>query len=402
MAGQAAYMADMTSTSTLFREENVTRDAAGKFAGPAHTAPEVAFGDTFELATFLQEPPTEPEPFTTLQPVIYTTVDGEDAYGTVMGVTEHGWLDIVDRTPGTLGDTGDERTLVEPRYVRPDDDLPPGAALRQSTALDAALTCARNLTDLNDAERGGMDSYQDSLEVRDALRVDGRSDWVREDLRVRNTVDRGLLDLARRDLLSWDALGWPNVETSDAPDEFHRLSDAFGHNGWVTAQAEASATMLASYGDWAHIDEDTLSDALAAGRTARELGVRMSASTDAAGQVDAEVDAVGADAAERVFGGHVGTLPDAQATAYRDAASAASTAFDALDRSDLLGFDQRIWLTRYAADERSEHERLIRAAGQAAILRHFQPETGLTDEQLNAISDVFDGAVRSWSAEPAA
>lgn len=393
----------MTTTIAPFREADVLRDVAGKFSGKAQTAPELTLepASEFDLATFMQEPPTEPVPFEILQPVIYTDVAGEDVHGTIVGFTDDGWPTLMDRTRGTLSETGDIKFTVDPRYVRPDDEVSLDAVRRQRNGLAAGIEAATQLAALPDEETIGIDSYINSLHVRDRLSVDGRKDWAETYMDTRRQGERALDDLVHRDLLNWEAASWTNLEGgSAAPQEFEDVSNAFDSEGFVVARGALTAKMLDSFGEWTHIDGDTSANLTAAVDGGRELGNRMRESGSATEPIDTEVDAVGLNDAEKVFGGHVAGLPARKGAAYRKAVEAANTAFDALARYNLLDPDQRTW-TKGRGSATTDDAILVRAAGQAAILRHFQPETGLGDAQLDAISTVFDGAVKKWAKSAA-
>lgn len=395
----------MTTTSAPFREADVARDVAGKFTGKDQSAPELTLStDDFDLATFMQEPPATPEPFAVLQPVVYTNVDGEDVYGTIESINiveDTTYLTLRDRVRGTLSETGDDTLIVDARYARPDDEVSLDAVRRQAAGLAAATESARELSKLPDIEVTGVDNYLNSLHVRDALEVDGRKDWADSYLVARNDAERALDDLVHRDLLTWEAASWVNLEGgAGCPQEFDDMSNAFDAEGWVVARAAVAGKMLDSYGPWAHTIDGTAKELNDATVTARALGHRIAESTGATDTIDTEVDAVGLDASDEVFGGHVRGLSQRKATAYRKAVHAADSAFGQLARYNLIDHEQKMWTTG-PTDAKGDDAVLVRAAGQAAILRHYQPETGLTDEQLDTISSVFDGAVKAWAKKTA-
>ena len=399
-------MTIMTTTSAPFREADVARDVAGKFTGKDQSAPELTLSGEadFDLTGFMQEPPTTPTPFTVLQPVVYTDVDGDAVHGTVVSAETDGWLAIVERTPGTVFETDDagDSYLVEARYVRDDLDASRDTILRHQRGIDAASGLATALADADDDEFEGVNLYEDSLRVRDQLKVDGRTDWASSYSDVYRRVDHALETLTRYDHFSNEALSWSYMEGNpDVPQPFSRLDSVTLPSGMNTVRGGIQAKMIEPYAQFAAISDGDIERLNGAVDSGLDLGRRKHAAEDAANDVDDRVDAIGVEGAERAFPAHISSLSQRKLLAYRKAVAAASDAFDALERHELLHGTHRVWgsLSRNPATEEAT---LIRAAAQAAILRHYQPETGLTDAQLNAISNVFDGAVAAHQKSAAA
>lgn len=399
----------MTTIAPAFREHDVHRDVAGKFTGKDQSAPELtldeAGGSDFDMATFMQEPPAVAEPFTVHQPVIYTDVNGTDVYATITGFSSDGWPEIDERAEGTISEhTGDTR-IVDPRYLREDTTLPLGATRMQREGLAAVDTFAASITDATEDEIAGIDAYQDSLRVRDMLKVDGRSDWDAERIRVNNSLSRATDHLIQNDMLS------DNVSAAIEFDEYSPVSDKvraatgrLSSDGQDIASRAARAELLTAYDGWGSIEADDVEAAKADFEAARDLGRRMAASANAHDAIDAEVEAVGLDECDQVFGGHVRKLAKTKATAYAKAEAAIDVAFTALADGpnrysyiDILNADQRAWARANSGE--AEDVTLVRAAGQAAILRHFQPETGITDAELDTVTAVYQGAIKAWAKE---
>lgn len=390
-------MVSMTTTSAPFREADVLRDTAGKFSGKSQSAPELTLNDNFDLAAFMQEPPTSPEPFTNLQPVVYRDIDGTDIHATIVGFEDNGYVRIAERTPGTLADCDDEDRLVDPRYLTEDLDISQDTLRRQQRGVDASIELAKQLTKAGRKTAYGLESYTSSLHVRDQLKVDGRTDWADTHAGACRAADAALDDLSRRDLIipavaSWTALSGE----STSPKEFDKLREALGWESESVATGALQAKVLEQYEGISDISDADLDVLTRAVSEAASLGERMSDAVLAADEVNADADAIGPEAAAAIFPAHVEGISQRKKAAYRKAVGAVSEAFELLERFDLLDSKHQAW-GRLSARSVNEEAILTRAAGQAAILRHYQPETGLTDAQLDAISTVWDGAVAAHS-----
>lgn len=389
-------MMSMTTTSAPFREADVLRDTAGKFSGKGQSAPELTLGDDFDLAAFMQEPPTVAEPFTPMQPVIYREANGEDVHASFVGTEDSGFVRIVERTPGTLGDTEDEVRIVDGRYLREDLDISVDTLRRQARGLDSATAFAREIAQRPASMLRGFDQYADALHVRDQLKVGGRTDHVEVNQAARRAVDNSVDDLARRDLAHRTTISWLYLDSDpDQPAEFRKAEDAVG-DSYEHLRAGLQAKFLTEFGDIADIGEGHVDIALDAINDACDLGERMDAAVLAADSVDADTDAIGAERAAAIFPAHVNGLSQRKKVAYRRAVGIVSEAFETLERYGLLDDAHRTY-GRASTSPASEEAILVRAAAQAAILRHYQPETGVTDAQLDAISAVWDGALAAHS-----
>ncbi|WP_040570481.1 hypothetical protein [Microbacterium sp. 77mftsu3.1] len=400
----------MTTIAPAFREHDVQRDVAGKFTGKDQSAPELtldeAGGSDFDMATFMQEPPTVAEPFTVHQPVIYTDIDGTDIYATVTGFSSDGWPEIDERAEGTINEhTGDTR-VVDPRYLRADETLPTGATRLQRQGLAAVDTLAESISSASDEEIAGIDAFKDSLRVRDMLKVGGRSDWDAERTRIATALDRAVDHLTKNDILSDNAAFAIEFEDSKPAggEKVQAASARLGIDGLALASVAARAQLLTAYDGWSVAEEEDVELAKANLEAGRDLGRRMAASANAHDAIDAEVEAVGLDECDRVFGGHVRKLAKTKAAAYAKAEAAIDVAFTALadgpNRYSYIGIlnaDQRAWAI--ANSSQDEDATLVRVAGQAAILRHFQPETGITDAELDTVTAVYQGAIKAWAKE---
>lgn len=383
----------MTMTSAPFREADVVRDTAGKFSNKEQSAPELTLDDDFDLAGFMQEPPTVATPFTILQPVIYRDVTGDDLHASVVGLEENGYVQIVERTPGTLGDVDDVYRLVEARYLSEDLDVSQDSFRRQQRAVDAATTLATELVAAKPAALRGFDVYEESLQVRDQLKVGGRTDWASSYRDSCSAVDSAVYDLERRDLIARTVLSWVELEGDDtAKAVFEQLNEAIGWDSSTRVSRALQAKTVEQYDGIAFIGDGHVTRVNASVPEALSLGERMSEAVLAADLVDADADAIGAETATKVFPEYVSGLSQRKKVAYRKAVGAASEAFETLERYGLLDDSHRPW-GRWSERPATEEGILTRAAGQTAILRHYQPETGLTDAQLDAISTVWDGAV---------
>lgn len=383
----------MTTTSAPFREADVLRDTAGKFSEKGQSAPELTLGEHFDLAHFMQEPPAAAEPFSALQPVIYRGVDGSDLHASVVGVEENGYVRIVERTPGTFGDIDTAERLVEARYLTEDLDISRDSFLRQERGVTAATTVAEQIASATAHQRSGIDSYTESLQVRDQLKVDGRTDWATSFAQSTSALDSAIYDLERRDLITSTAASWMALDgDKSAPAAFDNANEAVGWDSSSFVSAALQAKLLEQYGDIAIIGDGHVERVNSSVAEAFDLGERMSQADHAADLVDADADAIGAEAASQIFPAYVAGLSQRKKTAYRKAVGAASEAFETLERYGLLNDSHSPW-GRWSERPVNEEAILTRAAGQAAILRHYQPETGLTDAQLDAISTVWDGAV---------
>lgn len=387
----------MTTTSAPFREADVLRDTAGKFSGKSQSAPELTLSDEFDLESFMQEPPTVAEPFTTLQPVIYSDVDGSDFHATIVGFEDHGYVRISERTPGTFGDYDDEDRVVESRYLREDTDISTDTATRQQRGIDASTRVARAITKATNAERAGLDSYDDALHVRDQLKVGGRTDWYHSHVAGIRAVDAAISDLEHADLITRTAVSWTSLDGSgDAPAEFHKADQVIGWDNATHIRAVLQAKLVEQYEDTVTIGDGQIELMNNSLTDAFDLGSRMNAAVLAADAVDSETKAIGEDGAAAIFPTHVDGLSQRKKAAYRKAVGAASEAFETLERYGLLDDAHRPF-GREGDRPVSEDAILTRVAAQAAILRHYQPETGLTDAQLDAISTVWDSAVAAHS-----
>lgn len=386
-----------TTTIAPFREADVIRDTAGKFSNKDQSAPELSLDGDFTLASFMQEPPTVAEPFTLLQPVVYRDVDGTSVHASVVGVENDGFVLIAERTPGTLGDIDDDYRLVQERYLSEDLDISADTYRRQQRGVDAARALAREIATAKQSMRNGLDSYEAALEVRDHLKVDGRTDWAQSQRDSGRAVDAALDDLQRRDLIAPSVLSWTYLEgETGTPEEMDQLNEAVSFSGFPHARSALQAKVLEQYGDLAFIGDGHIERVNASLQDAFSLGERMSDAVLAADGVDADADAIGADAAAKIFPEYVSGLSQRKKNAYRKAIGAASEAFETLERYGLMDSHHHAW-GEWSTRPVSEEAILTRAAGQAAILRHYQPETGLTDAQLDAISTVWDGAVDAYS-----
>ena len=389
-------MAGMTTTIAPFREADVIRDTAGKFSGKDQSAPELTLGDDFDLASFMQEPPTVAEPFTAFQPVIYTSVDGDDLHATIIGIEENGYVRIAERTPGTFGDFDDDYRLVEDRYLREDHDVSSEAVQRQKRGLSAATQLAVDIAGKSSAALSGLDSYEDALHVRDQLKVDGRTDWNATHVASVNAVDVAIEDLAHGHHVAPAILGWAALDGSTGtPDAFTKADEAVSWDASAHAAAALKAKLVEQYDGIVDIGDGHIERVNASLGDALDLGTRMSDAVLAADEVEADADAIG-EAATTVFPAHVSGLSQRKKAAYRKAVGAVSEAFETLERYGLLDTKHRPH-GRNAERVVSEDAILTRAAAQAAILRLYQPETGITDTQLDAISTVWDGAVAAHS-----
>lgn len=387
-------MVSMTTTSAPFREADVLRDTAGKFSGKDQSAPELTLGEgDYDLANFMQEPPTVAEPFTSFQPVVYTDIDGNDVHATITGFEENGYARIVERTTGTFSDVDDDTLIVEQRYLREDLDVSRDAVQRQRRALVGATQRAVDITKATKAERAGLDSYDNALLVRDQLKVDGRTNWHESHTTAVKAMELAAEDLQHSNHLAPDIIHWASLDGStDVPDEFTKVDEAVGWEASTQVSAVLRAQIVEQYTDTIDVDEqqitrvnDSITDAL-------DLGTRMSDAVLAADLVDADADAIGAELAEEIFPGVVKNLSQRKKLAYRKAVGAVSEAFETLERYDLLDRKHAAY-GRHAGRTDGEAAILARAAAQAFILRHYQPETGLTDAQLDAISTVWNSAV---------
>ena len=387
-------MDGMTTTSAPFREADVIRDTAGKFSGKDQSAPELTLGDAdFDIRDFMQEPPTVAAPFTTLQPVVYRDVDGSDFHATIVGFEDHGYVRIAERTPGTFGDYDDDDRVVESRYLREDTDISLDTAARQQRGLDSSTQVALDITKATNAARSGLDSYDDALHVRDQLKVDGRTDWHDSHVAGIRAVDAAISDLEHNDLLTRTAVSWTSLDGSgDAPPEFTKADEVIGWDNATHISSVLQAKLVEQYEDAVSIGDGHIERVNASLADAFDLGTRMNAAVLAADEVDADADAIGEERAAAIFPGVVDGLSQRKKLAYRKAVGAASEAFETLERYGLLDSKHRAY-GRSAAKPDGESMILTRAAAQAAILRHYQPETGLADAQLDAISVVWDGAV---------
>lgn len=388
-------MVSMTTTIAPFREADVLRDTAGKFSGKDQSAPELTLGsDDFDLATFMQEPPAVAEPFTPFQPVVYTDIDGNDVHATITGFEENGYARIVERTPGTFGDVDDDTRIVEQRYLREDLDVSRDTVQRQQRAIVGAVQRAVDITKESTSARAGFASYDNALQVRDQLKVDGRTDWHDSHSAAVRAMDLAAEDLEHSYHLAPDVVRWAALDGStDVPDEFIKVDEAVGWDGSAQVSAALRAQLVEQYTDIIDVDEQQIARVNASITDALDLGTRMSDAVVAADEVEADADAIGDERAEALFPAVVSTgLTQRKKLAYRKAVSAVSEAFETLERYDLL---DRKHAAHGRHGDRVEGEAAIltRAAAQAAILRHYQPETGLTDAQLDAISTVWDTAV---------
>jgi len=381
-------------TTTTWVEADHTRDKqSGRFARDL-TFPDISLDSAdFDLATFMQEPPTTPAPLTLHQPVIYTNVNGDDEHALIVGFTEHGWPSLVTRTPGTLNDTDDFEFTVDPRYVGPDLDVSPDLVRRQTAAATNGADVARKLTDMDAA---GINAYLGSLRVRDRLNVDGRGDRERTFEMNVNEASRALDDLVARDLMSHEMHAWTDVDGySGQPQEFVDVANTFEDEGHTVARAVILGAMIDSYGPWAdksNVDTDSLSEVI---DDAKDLAERMAASRTASEAIDAEVNQVTLDESDRVFGEQVRNLPVRKAASFERARTVVATAFAALSDNDLLDWEQKEWLKD--VDEDEDDAKLVRAAGQAAILRHFQEETAVSDKHLDLIDGIYKAAITKWA-----
>ena len=390
-------MGDMTTTSAPFREADVLRDTAGKFSGKSQSAPELTLdADDIDLRDFMQEPPTVAEPFTAFQPVVYTDVHGTDIPATVVAFEGNGYVRIAERTPGTIGDYDDEYRIVEERYLREDLDVSRDDVQRQQRALNAATELATDIVTKPKDALAGLDSYGDALHVRDQLKVDGRTDWHASHTSSVNAVDVAIEDIEHEQLMSPTVLGWAALDGSDGtPDAFRKADDAVSWQASTQLGAALKAKIVEQYADNLSIGDGHVERVTASLVDALALGTRMSAAVLAADEVEADADTIG-DAAETVFPAHIEGLSQRKKAAYRKAVGATSEAFDTLERYGLLDTKHRPF-SRWGDRPTTEQDILTRAAAQAAILRHYQPETGLTDAQLDAVSAVWDGAVAAYA-----
>jgi hypothetical protein len=392
----------MTSTTAPWDASLHPREATGKFDTKNQSAPELALdaADEFDLSSFMQEPPTAPEPFTLLQPVIYRNVDGEDEHAIITSISDDGFLVLTHRTPGTLNDTDDDEFAVDSRYVREDFDISRDAIRRQARGLSAALAVADEITHASQTERDGIDSYLDALAVRDELAVDGRTDWLASFRAAESNAQTALHDLSSRDLIAAEVESWAYLE-GYGPREFDQLTEAVDVDGVVVARGATQAAVLEEFGEWSMADEDDLTLLKTSLADARDLGARLAESRDAASEVDNSIDDLGEDA-PTVLAAAVNGLSQRKATSYRKALIAMNTAFSKLETRRLIGYENNVWSPNALGASVEDGAVLGRAAGQAAILRHFQPETGLTDAQFAAVASVFDGAVKAHLKRTAA
>lgn len=389
----------MTTTSTRVVPIQ-PRDAKGRFGATDHTLPELtldADGD-FDLATFMQAPPTEPAPFTLLQPVIYTGLGDEETHATVVGIDDEGYLQLLEREPGSFAEsTYEDRTFtVDPRYVREDTDVSLEDIRRQGRAVEAAAQRAAELASSGTWGTHGIDAYASSLQVRRWSLAEDKGAWERHQ-EIAGRVDRAVSDLVQRELLAPQVESWLYLEgESGTPDEFNSASEAFDDDGRTLARTFVQAEALAEFKDFTALHSDDLDKVTAALQEARELGQRMELAESATAAVDDDVNAMTVDEAREVFGAAVEKLPVRKATAYRKACLAVTDAFDQLSNYSLISRNEHREWAYQPGHESDPGATLVRLAGQAAVLRHFKPETGLTDAQLDAISTVFDGAVKTY------
>lgn len=388
------------TTTTAWDASLHPREATGKFDTKAQSAPELALDsdDSFDLSTFMQEPPAVATPFQVHQPVIYTDATGEERHATIVSTEVDGYVFISERTPGYLFDYDDmDSERVPARYVREDPDIAPGDFRRYTESMAAATDYAARIAVATEAEHDGLSKYSESLKVRDLLKVDGRTNWEATYQNARGRVDRALSQLQRDDFVTADISQWVGMSAYpdvDTPKAFENAADKLHLGGEPVAEAALQAKALTPFAEQVAIeagDLDTVTDAAEEGFA---LGRRIKAAVRAAGNVDRTVDELGYDTAEAVFGDHVKGLSQRKGTAYLRAVEKVNAAYDDLERYDLIHPNLDSWGWR-SENPDTVAGNLVRAAGQAAILRHYQEETGLTDKQLDAISTVFDGAVES-------
>jgi hypothetical protein len=395
---------DSMTTTTTWDAALHPREATGRFDTKEQSAPELSLDDASDdtdLSDFLQAPPTEAPGFAVLEPVLYQDVNGEEVHAFVGAVRDDGWLVLSHREPGSLTDIEWESDFTaDPRYVRTDPDISTVVIARQSAAVDAMRVNARELADAPGEDIAGINAYTESLGVRDAMKVDGHSNHLRAFLDTEQAATHAIGELAQRDLIAGEVEGWAYLE-GYGPDELQGACDAVDDNGLIVARASVQAAVLSEYDEWSVMDVETVTGLQQHVTSARDLGHRMSAATTAASGVDADIDTLGDDAEPRLAAA-VAKLTESRAARYRKTVAKMNDAFERLERAEIIGRENHDWSPERHCASPNDASVLGRAAGQAAILRHFQPETGLTDTELNRIDKLFNGAMRAPAEKAAA
>ncbi len=398
----------MKVMTTTIRRGTSGKGNRGSFLGrPDRLDPEVSFdanGD-FDMASFMIEPPATPEPFAAFQPVIYTDIDGNDVAATV--ISEYpdypGWLVLDKREAGTIGDTEGVKFNVEARYVRPDDTVSMDAIRRQTAAYEAVTEFLDEVAKRGEEGNEGLNRYTAALEARDRIQgTRARNDFDR----AQNAAHRELMRLADSDILSRDVLALFEFEDQDTVAAFRDAYAVIGYEGATAMQSVVYAKALEQYRGW--VDEDVLEDVAFIYDEAEELEAMRLSSLGSHGGVDDKVSKLSLDECIEEFGGHVKRQSKTRAAAYEKARANIDKAFEALYDAGLFNMDQQDWYDiRKFEVGRGEHgdspaAGLVRAAGQAAILRHFQKLAKVSDKQLDIVEGEFEAAYTAWEKKQTA